>query len=200
MQKRLAGATAADQNLNVDDDLLGTDVAGLLAESARHSDEIRKIRRRAKGDADGRESEEEAYHQRRAEKAMALAQEVEDAYISQSEVESYGGLGLELVDDTDRRRGWGRLVRAPLKKGRHVVLDYCSAGVLGPGWDGDGKYGATPRRGTEGRITRQKVSRGWSARSAPGCYQAARKARSATMVAEALKTRLAPAMILYLNS
>ena len=174
MQKRLAGATAADQNLNVDDDLLGTDVAGLLAESARHSDEIRKIRRRAKGDADGRESEEEAYHQRRAEKAMALAQEVEDAYISQSEVESYGGLGLELVDDTDRRRGWGRLVRAPLKKGRHVVIDYCSAGVRGAG---GGEDGATPWRGTEGRITRQKVSRGWSARSAPGCYQAARKAR-----------------------
>ena len=31
--------------------------------------------------------------------------------------------------------------------------------------------------GTQGRITRQKISRGWSARAAPGCYSAARKAR-----------------------
>ncbi len=29
----------------------------------------------------------------------------------------------------------------------------------------------------KGRIIRQKVSRGWSARVAPGCYAAARKAR-----------------------
>ena len=28
-----------------------------------------------------------------------------------------------------------------------------------------------------GQIIRQKVSRGWSARVAPGCYSAARKAR-----------------------
>ena len=178
MQKRLAEATAdgpAASSLSDKDggSPLHTDVAGLLAESARHSDEIRKIRRRAKGDAVGRESEEEAYHMRRAEEAMALAQEVEDAYITRAD-DGDGWLGLELVDDTDRRRGWGRLVRAPLKKGRHVVIDYCSAGVRGAG---GGEDGATPWRGTEGRITRQKVSRGWSARSAPGCYQAARKAR-----------------------
>ena len=111
MQKRLAGATAADQNLNVDDDLLGTDVAGLLAESARHSDEIRKIRRRAKGDAVGRESVEEAFHMRRAEEAMALAQEVEDAYITRADDGGGDGwLGLELVDPhthTTRTGGGG---------------------------------------------------------------------------------------------
>ncbi|EJK43651.1 hypothetical protein THAOC_37885 [Thalassiosira oceanica] len=104
---------------------------------------------------------------------MALAQEIEDAYVSHSEDDGDGSLGLELVDDAERRRGWGRLVRAPLKKGRHVVLDYCSAGVRGMG----GEDGAAAWGGSEGRITRQRVSRGWSARSAPGTYQAARKAR-----------------------
>ena len=110
VQKRLAGAAASGQNVNVDDDPLGTDVAGLLAESAWHSDEIRKIRRRAKGE-DGRESEEEAYHMRRAEEAMALAQEVEDAYITRADDGGGDGwLGLELVDThthTTRTGGGG---------------------------------------------------------------------------------------------
>ncbi|EJK77664.1 hypothetical protein THAOC_00490 [Thalassiosira oceanica] len=107
---------------------------------------------------------------------MALAQEIEDAYVSHSEDDGDRSLGLELVDDAERRRGWGRLVRAPLKKGRHVVLDYCSAGGR-DGAGGEGGGGETAGEGTVGRITRQRVSRGWSARSAPGTYQAARKAR-----------------------
>lgn len=76
----------------------------------------------------------------------------------------------------------GRLIRAPLKRKGHVLLDYCSAGCTAGGCSKKKKNdwsdsSSTMNDGTQGRIVRQKVSRGWSARAAPGCYSAARKAR-----------------------
>ena len=81
-------------------------------------------------------------------------------------------MGLELLHGEERRKGWGRLIRAPLKRKGHILLDYCSAGGCSKSC---GKNGNVDDG--KGRIIRQKVSRGWSARVAPGSYSAARKAR-----------------------
>jgi len=63
-------------------------------------------------------------------------------------------------DTSNQTMPWGRLVRAPLKKRGHISMDYC-----------------TGNNGTEGRIIRHQISKGKSARMAPGLYAAARKAR-----------------------
>ena len=125
------------------------------------------------------------YHNEQGFTTLQKAAEVEGEYLDSTA----DSLGLELLNGDDRRRGWGRLVRAPLKRKGHVLLDYCSSGC------GGGNNSTCPKRsndddanmsdddgdslpdGTKGRITRQKVSRGWSARAAPGAYSAARKAR-----------------------
>ena len=95
-------------------------------------------------------------------------------------------LGLEMLHGDARRKGWGRLIRAPLKKKGHVLLDYCSVGCTGGNSDCSSKNGTIEKQYSssgnyhsdgQGRIIRQKISRGWSARNAPGCYSAARKAR-----------------------
>lgn len=67
-------------------------------------------------------------------------------------------LGLELVQGQNRKH-WGKLVRAPIKKKGHIIIDFCS---------GDDNVG---------KIIRHRVGRARSERAAPGMYTAARKAR-----------------------
>ena len=115
------------------------------------------------------ESPTYSYHMNQSNTLLQRAVDVEDRYL-ESTIDK---LGLELLHGDDRRRSWGRLIRAPLKKKGHVLIDYCSAGC-----GGSCSVSTTyDDNGTQGRITRQKISRGWSARAAPGCYSAARKAR-----------------------
>jgi ribosomal protein RSM22 (predicted rRNA methylase) len=111
-----------------------------------------------------------SYHMNQSNTLLQRAVDVEDKFL-ESTIDK---LGLELLHGDDRRRSWGRLIRAPLKNKGHVLIDYCSVGC------GGGCSVSTTdddNGGTQGRITRQKISRGWSARAAPGCYSAARKAR-----------------------
>lgn len=72
-------------------------------------------------------------------------------------------LGLELVRGNSRS-SWGRVMRAPIKKKGHVIVDYCAVKI-----DEDGK--------DVGRIVRSKVTKGRSSRAAPGMYSSSRKAR-----------------------
>jgi len=89
--------------------------------------------------------------------------ELEDTFVQSSEDK----LGLELVRGDRNRKRFGRIIRAPLKKRGHVILDYCSVS------DVDIDSGS----GNEGRIIRHKISRGKSIRLAPGMFAASRKAR-----------------------
>ena len=171
------------------------DIVEMLSKSVHHAQKLKKeqlqkrLRQRrhgADGGNDGREEEtpDHSYHEVQSRDLLRMAVEVEDQFLD-STIDS---LGLEMLHGDERRRGWGRLIRAPLKRRGHVLLDYCSAGCGGTGGcpkkgstdDGDDSKttdGNDLPDGTQGRITRQKVSRGWSARAAPGCYSAARKAR-----------------------
>ncbi|KAL3776870.1 hypothetical protein ACHAW5_009518 [Stephanodiscus triporus] len=171
------------------------DIVEVLSKSIHHAQKLKReqlqkrLRQRRYG-ADGDDGQEEetpahSYHKDQSHYLLQKAVEVEAQFLN-STVDS---LGLEMLHGDERRRGWGRLIRAPLKRRGHVLLDYCSAGC-GGGNGGCSKNGSTNDDddlattdghdrpdGTQGRITRHKVSRGWSARSAPGCYSAARKAR-----------------------
>ena len=177
------------------DSLYEIDIVEMLSKSVHHAQKLKKeqlqkrLRQRRHGRDgvnDGREEEtpEHSYHEVQSRDLLRMAVEVEDKFLEST----IDGLGLELLHGDERRRGWGRLIRAPLKRRGHVLLDYCSAGCGGTGGcpesgsavggdDSAATGGDDPPDGTRGRITRQKVSRGWSARAAPGCYSAARKAR-----------------------
>lgn len=183
-------AAPARHHVSLDD----IDIVEILSRSVHHAQQLKKEQlqerlRQRHDDGDGRQevSPEYLYHKHELQDLLQRAVKVEDDFL-ESTVDS---LGLELLHSDERRRGWGRLIRAPLKKKGHVLVDYCSVGC------GGGSKGC-PRNGTEvgdddsssssnddldfldgtqGRITRQKISRGWSARAAPGCFRAARKAR-----------------------
>lgn len=70
-------------------------------------------------------------------------------------------LGLEVLHGDENRKSFGRIIRAPIKKRGHVLVDYCSAGS----------------NNDDGHIVRHRVSKGWSTRVAPGLFSSARKAR-----------------------
>lgn len=76
-------------------------------------------------------------------------------------LDSVDEVGLELLRGDKNRNSFGRLIRAPIKKRGHVIVDYCGAS------DED----------SDGRIVRHRVSRGWCGKVAPGMFAAARKAR-----------------------
>ncbi|KAI2493799.1 hypothetical protein MHU86_20722 [Fragilaria crotonensis] len=69
-------------------------------------------------------------------------------------------LGLSILVGDKNRQSFGRIVRAPLKRKGHVMVDYCAVGT-----DGSGK------------IVRHRLGKLGSAKVAPGQYAAARKAR-----------------------
>lgn len=186
-----------DSMSSKDKDALDLDIVDMLSRSVYHSNVVKdedKQKRREQKDFNSRgfDSDDkfrndyfhtiyDNYHRERKHDNLQKAVEVEDSFI-ESTVDS---LGLEMLYGDDRRKGWGRLIRAPLKRKGHVLIDYCSAGCGGNTncsknrrnghFDDDDDDDAPD--GTQGRITRQKVSRGWSARAAPGCHSAARKAR-----------------------
>jgi len=87
---------------------------------------------------------------------LKQAMEIEDKFLESDS----DPLGLELVCGDEHRKSWGRIIRAPIKKKGHVILDYCGSDSS-----------------SSGRIIRHTVSRGESARTAPGAYGGARKAR-----------------------
>ena len=76
-------------------------------------------------------------------------------------LESEDEVGLELLRGDLKRRSFGRMIRAPIKKRGHVIIDYCAA----------------PKDHDDGHIVRHRVGRAWCGKVAPGMYNAARKAR-----------------------
>jgi hypothetical protein len=192
----LNNITTTTENLESLNDI---DIVEMLSKSVHHAQKLKReeltyrLRQRRYGgndvdidvDDDLVELEESptfSYQKDRSNAILQRAVEVEDKFLEST----LDNLGLELLHGDERRRSWGRLIRAPLKKRGHVLVDYCSAGCGGcvsASTDDDNhpsssslSTSGTPD-GTRGRITRQKISRGWSARAAPGCYSAARKAR-----------------------
>ncbi|KAL7519370.1 hypothetical protein ACHAWX_004137 [Stephanocyclus meneghinianus] len=153
--------------------LKNVDIVDMLAKSVHHVQGLKeelihmsKLERRK----DGKSSQdlyENSHHVKQLRQILDKAVQLENELLESTK----DRLGMDLLHGDDRRRGWGRLIRAPIKKKGHILLDYCSGGCTGKGSCGSNVDGA------QGRIIRQKVSRAWSARVAPGCYAAARKAR-----------------------
>ena len=81
-------------------------------------------------------------------------------------------LGLELVKG--KYNSWGRIVRAPIKKKGHVIVDYCTASHDVDDIDDDDDHNQNQPRG---KIIRRTVTKGQSERAAPGMYMASRKSR-----------------------
>merc|ERR1712226_464887 len=69
-------------------------------------------------------------------------------------------LGLSDLVGDENRHSFGRIMRAPIKKKGHVIVDYCTSGLSG-----------------KGRIVRHRVGKSSCSKAAPGQYLAARKAR-----------------------
>ena len=151
------------------DDLQRTDIVDLLAKSAYHVQGLRQEliskAKRARISNSGRSEDlnETSLHANELRAILDEAVKIEDQFLDSDRDK----LGMELVHGKERRKGWGRLSRAPIKKRGHILVDYCSGGCTG----------CSELDGTQGRIIRQKVSRAWSKKVAPGCYAAARKSR-----------------------
>ena len=77
--------------------------------------------------------------------------DLEERYVDSTEDD----LGLELLQGDANRLSFGRIIHAPMKKKRHILIDCCAA---------------------PGTITRQKISKSMSDVT-PGIYGAARKSR-----------------------
>jgi len=90
---------------------------------------------------------------------LERALSIEDQYVDST----LDKLGLELVRG-ENRKNFGRIIRSPIKKKGHVIIDYCSH-------TSDGEDSQV------GRIVRSKISRAQSLRCAPGMYSSSRKAR-----------------------
>lgn len=139
-QKRIAGDIETDDASldRLHNEFHDTNVSELLAQlSLMHKD---------------RESFDKNVHDHLTRKAA----ETEKRYL-----DSEDEVGLELFRGDKNRSSFGRMIRAPIKKRGHVIVDYCGAS----------------EDGEDGRIVRHRVSRGWCAKVAPGMYAAARKAR-----------------------
>jgi hypothetical protein len=174
VQKRRPSTDPNEMQLPKSEDLLDdVDIVDLLSKSVHHvnglkSELIRMSRRQnAKNDNLSEDEYNKSHHVEQLRTILDEAVRIEDMFLDSTKDE----LGMELLHGDDRRKGWGRLVRAPIKKKGHILIDYCSGGCTGKGSCNQNF------EGLQGRIVRQKVSRGWSARVAPGCYAAARKSR-----------------------
>jgi ribosomal protein RSM22 (predicted rRNA methylase) len=170
VQKRTADLTGeVDAKQHEDDDLKHVDIVDLLAQSVHHALKHKQeyLKKRVSRDFDDSDTES-SYHEDRSLQILQQAVDLEDKFLDSANDD----LGLELLHGDKRRKGWGRLIRAPLKRKGHILLDYCAAGGCGESCTKNSNV-----NDGRGRIIRQKVSRGWSARVAPGCYGAARKAR-----------------------
>jgi len=70
-------------------------------------------------------------------------------------------LALELVRGDTNRKSWERIIRAPMKKKGHILLDYCT-GTTDSNND-DNHSSSETTKTTKETIIRHKISRGGSA-------------------------------------
>ena len=94
-----------------------------------------------------------------SQELLNKAIKIQDTYLDSDKDK----LNLELVQGDINRRSWGRIIRAPIKKKGHIIVDYCASNR---GEDQD-----------TGKIFRINVSRGPCKKAAPGMYHASRKSR-----------------------
>jgi ribosomal protein RSM22 (predicted rRNA methylase) len=165
VQKQTPSAEKAEDN---NDMLSDVDIVDILAKSAHHVQGLKQelmllAKSKSKSNTDVEDLNEKSRHAQQLRHILNEAVQIEDRFLDSTRDK----LGMELVHGNNRRKGWGRLIRAPIKKKGHVLVDYCSGGCTG----------CSQLDGTQGRIIRQAVSRGWSSKVAPGCYAAARKSR-----------------------
>eukprot|EP00978_Attheya_sp_CCMP212_P045018 scaffold331115_cov56-Attheya_sp.AAC.3 len=162
LQKRIMGHDTDADKEKEHNPFAHINIVDLLADSVEAS----RITGKGKSAREMRDADRHA-------SLLQTARDVEDQFLESNA----DRLGLELVKGDDHRSSWGRIIRAPIKRKGHIIMDYCCApttpatmSVSETDEDGD-----LPQ--LEGKIVRQKISRGWSARVAPGAYAAARKAR-----------------------
>ena len=98
---------------------------------------------------------------------LMQAKDIEEKFLDSNA----DALALELVRGDTNRKSWGRIVRAPIKKRGHVLLDYCVG-------NHDSNHNCDNDEMEErGKIIRHRIGRSIHSRGAPGMFGAARKAR-----------------------
>lgn len=170
VQKRIRGKTTF-HDMNVEyNPFHDTSLVDLLKESLQHNDVVSSYKENLlpknhkKHHVRSNENKSSSRSHVLLEKAMNLEEKFIDSNMDK--------LGLEFVRG-EHLSQWGRIVRAPIKKKGHVILDYCSSS------SSSSKSSSTSQQETqkEGRIHRLMVTKSQSSKSAPGMYSSSRKAR-----------------------
>jgi len=99
-------------------------------------------------------------HDRDKTNHKTLLKNAEEVKLKFEQSEQEDSLGLSILIGDKNRRSFGRIMRAPIKKKGHVIVDYCASGSEG-----------------KGKIVRHCIGKVSSGKIAPGHYLAARKAR-----------------------
>ena len=142
-QKRVPVASSADAEANTPASSFQNDRLRDLLTSVYYANELS-----SKTDGEGAEEKQRQQVQALFDEAQAL----EAKYLDSEEDD----LGMEFLQGDDNRKSFARIIRAPLKKKGHVLIDYCAA---------------------PGRLMRTRVSKALDSTVAPGLYTAARKSR-----------------------
>lgn len=143
-QKRVPAASAADDNSNAPVGSFKNDRLRDLLTSVYYANELSSETRN--------DEEAEEKQRRQVQDLFEEAQALEAKYLDSEEDE----LGMEFLQSDNNRESFARIIRAPLKKKGHVLIDYCAA---------------------PGRLMRTRVSKALDSTVAPGLYTAARKSR-----------------------
>jgi ribosomal protein RSM22 (predicted rRNA methylase) len=148
-QKRIVGDPSSDERLldRKHNPFHDSNVAGLLRQTFEKVEALDAKRKSKRDSVDSNDHSD----------LLESAVEMESRYLKANDA-----LGLDLICGDSNRKSFGRLIRAPMKNRGHVFLDYCCS---------------ADEAEERGRIVRHRVSKGQSARVAPGLFAAARKAR-----------------------
>ena len=202
LQKRIVGGgsnphsnpSLSNPTKNEEKSHSNTNIVNLLAESMDvslhlHSSEFNETNQNYTKTTT--EDEDLQRYEQLLREAVALEQSILDS--NEKNDADYDELGLEHVrassyynsnntpshSNSIQNLPWGRLVRAPIKRKGHVAVDYCTGGssITTTTVDGDEQQQQQQQQKQQGRIVRHMVTKGKSAKVAPGLYAAARKAR-----------------------
>ena len=159
VQKRITGNQEVKENH--DDPFHDTNIVELLSQSMYASG---KFSQKKEPKMKGRLPHAKDNHE--LKDLLSEALDIEKKFINSEE----DLLGLELVKG--KFDSWGRIIRAPIKKKGHVIIDYCASSTSENGEDIDDHS-----EESEGKIIRRKIARSHSDKAAPGMYLASRKSR-----------------------
>jgi ribosomal protein RSM22 (predicted rRNA methylase) len=163
VQKRIRGEDVKTKEMDKKyNPFHNVNLVELLKESMDRKDVVASFRK-SNDDTSSNNSNSYQY----LEKAI----QVEDEYLDST----LDGLGLELVRGENRSH-WGRIVRAPIKKKGHVIIDYCS-NIKSNRIDMNENDVNENDPENVGVIHRLMVTKSQSSKSAPGMYSSSRKAR-----------------------